>query len=249
MSRKAELVNPRSKAPVVAIVGPTASGKTSLAIDLASQFNGEIISADSRAIYRYMDIGTAKPTPEEQARVKHWGIDLVEPGERFTVHDFKEYALGKIADIRARGKQPFVVGGTGLYVDALIYDYQFGKNYNDRLRVVPGYIVVGITMDRDELRNRIQKRADQMFGDSIVKETTCLAEKYGWGNEAMKSNIYPVVQEMIDGELTLEEAKQKIFFEDWHLARRQMTWFRRNKSIQWLTLEDAKRYISDTLVV
>lgn len=113
-------------APLVVIVGPTASGKTGAAIALAEKYDGEIICADSRTIYKGMDIGTAKPSLEEQARVPHWGLDLVQPGERFTAADFKRYAVEKIDEIRARGKVPFLVGGTGLYVDAVVLDYQFG---------------------------------------------------------------------------------------------------------------------------
>lgn len=120
--------------PLVVIVGPTASGKTSLAIKLAERFNGEIICADSRTVYKNMDIGTAKPTKREQRHVPHWGIDLVEPDERFTAADFKQYANIKIADIRARGHVPFLVGGTGLYVDAVIFDYQFGHRSDESIR-------------------------------------------------------------------------------------------------------------------
>lgn len=115
------------EAPLVVIVGPTASGKSALAMKLAEQFGGEIICADSRTVYKYMDIGTAKPSAEDQARVPHWGLDLVEPGEPFSALDFKNYAVEKIADIRARGHIPFLVGGTGLYVDAVVFDYQFGQ--------------------------------------------------------------------------------------------------------------------------
>lgn len=116
----------RSESPLVVIAGPTASGKTSLAIELAERFGGEIICADSRTVYRGMDIGTAKPTAEERERVPHWGLDLVEPGERFTAAAFKAYTLEKIEEIRSRGKIPFLVGGTGLYIDAVIFDYEFG---------------------------------------------------------------------------------------------------------------------------
>ena len=97
-------------APLIVIVGPTASGKTALAVELAEQFSGEIICADSRTIYKYMDIGTAKPTSEEQARVRHHGIDLVEPGDTFSAADFKTYALRVISEIRERGNIPFLVG-------------------------------------------------------------------------------------------------------------------------------------------
>ena len=114
------------KTPLIVIVGPTASGKTSVAIELAEQYNGEIICADSRTVYRGLDIGTAKPSREERSRVPHWGLDLVNPGERFTVADFKRYSDSKIADIRRRGKVPFLVGGSGLYVDAVVFNFRLG---------------------------------------------------------------------------------------------------------------------------
>lgn len=114
--------------PLIVIVGPTASGKTALAIELAEKAGGEIICADSRTIFRGLDIGTAKPTPEEQGRVPHWGLDLIEPDVRYTAADFKIYAQQKIKEIRSRGHVPFLVGGTGLYVDAVIFDYQFGSD-------------------------------------------------------------------------------------------------------------------------
>jgi tRNA dimethylallyltransferase len=121
-------------APLVVIVGPTASGKSAAAIEFAEKYNGEIICADSRTIYKGMDIGTAKPSIEDQGRVPHWALDLVTPGERFTVADFKTYAIQKIAEIRARGHVPMLVGGTGLYVDAIILDYQFGPPADTAMR-------------------------------------------------------------------------------------------------------------------
>lgn len=113
-------------APLIVITGPTASGKSSLAMKLASQWGGEIICADSRTIYRHMDIGTAKPTIKEQQSVPHWLLDLVEPGERFTAADFQKLALEAIADIRQRHKIPLLVGGTGLYIDSVVLGYTFG---------------------------------------------------------------------------------------------------------------------------
>jgi len=124
---------PRRK-PLIVIVGPTASGKTALSIKLAKKFDGEIISADSRAIYRGMDIGTAKPTKKEQEGVPHWGIDLVEPDESFSAAQFKKYADQKIREIRSRQKIPFLVGGTGLYVDSVLFDFQFGLPSEDSKR-------------------------------------------------------------------------------------------------------------------
>lgn len=113
--------------PLIVILGPTASGKTSYAINLAQRIDGEIICADSRTVYKGMDVGTAKPTKREQEMVPHWGLDLAEPNERFTLYDFQQYAYTKIAEIRGRQHVPMLVGGTGLYIDSVIYHYGLTK--------------------------------------------------------------------------------------------------------------------------
>ena len=281
--------------PLITIVGPTASGKTGIAIKLAQKFNGEIISADSRAIYKFMDIGTAKPTSAEQREVPHWGIDLVEPDQKFTAADFQKYTNEKIREIRDGGKIPFLVGGSGLYVDSVIYNYEFGEIADEKLRtklekksveelqkyckdnnislpenyknkryliraieqkgVVKNNhnqlredtIVVGISTDKEELRNRISARAKQMFDGEIEKETDFLAKRYSFDLESMKSNIYSIVHRMMNGEISRNEAIQLSEIADWHLAKKQMTWFRRNSDIKWLTLGDIEEYISSKL--
>lgn len=119
-------------APLIVITGPTASGKSGLALELARRHNGEIICADSRTVYEGMDIGTAKPTSDERADVPHHGLDVVRPGERFTARDFQELAVSAIADIRARNKVPFLVGGTGLYIDAVVREYQWPAQSDGR---------------------------------------------------------------------------------------------------------------------
>ena len=229
------------------IVGPTGSGKTGLAIEAAEMLGGEVISADSRAIYKGMDIGTAKPTKEEMRGIVHWGIDLVGPSERFTVFDFQKYAKAKEEDIRGRGKLPIVAGGTGLYVDALVYDYKFSnvvkKNCSDRREMCSKYVIIGISWSYGELRDRLIKRANNFFAQDIVGETKRVMEMYQWGSQALKSNIYEIVWRMINGEINEDEAKRLFFLEDWHLARRQMTWFRRNKNIVWLRLDDCREYL------
>jgi tRNA dimethylallyltransferase len=283
-----------TQVPLVVIVGPTASGKSSLAMELAMACNGEIICADSRTVYKNMDIGTAKPSAEDQAAVPHWGLNLVEPGEVFTAADFKDYALLKVQQVRERGHVPFIVGGTGLYVDGVVFDYTFGqpqpelrkeletlsleelKNYcsnnniklpenennrryviraieqksinNKRLRSpINNVILVGITTDRIELRRRIAERAEQLFENGMVEEAIKLGEMYGWENEAMTGNIYKLVRKYVNGELTLEQLKQDFITSDWRLAKRQLTWLKRNPYITWLTLNEAREYIESSL--
>lgn len=241
--------------PVIIILGPTGSGKTGVSIEIAKSIGGEVISADSRAIYKGMDIGTAKPTIEEMDGVPHYGMDLVEPGERFTVADWKQYAETKIADIKARGKVPIITGGTGLYIDALIYDYHFKgptgakigdfeqKSCSDRTEVKGNFLIIGIKWPTEVLRERLKKRIDAMFSPELYVETEKLVQIYGWGSQAMKSDIYEYAYKYLEGELTLEEAKEQCFYEDWHLAKRQMTWFKRNKQIIWLNLEEIYPFV------
>ncbi|NTW62239.1 tRNA (adenosine(37)-N6)-dimethylallyltransferase MiaA [Candidatus Saccharibacteria bacterium] len=282
---------------LVVIVGPTASGKTSLSIEVAKRFKGEIICADSRSIYSGMDIGTAKPTKKEQSGVPHWGLDLVEPGQYFSVADFKEYTDLKIAEIQSRNRLPILVGGTGLYVDSVLFNYQFGapanaalrsklqrmelhelheycaknnitlpENSNNKRYVIraiensdedvnkstkPAYdaIVVGIATEKDQLMSRISMRCEQLFDDGVVEEAKKLCDVYGWDNEAMKSNIYPLIHRYLLGDMTLNEVKEKFITLDWKLAKRQMTWMRRNKYIKWLPLSDAVNYIVEQLAI
>jgi len=287
-------VNGVAERPLVVIVGPTASGKSALAIEVAEQFSGEIICSDSRTIYKSMDIGTAKPTKRDRQRVPHWGLDLVEPGELFTAADFQKYANQKIAEIRKRGNVPILVGGTGLYVDGVIFDYKFKKsdpimratleklsldelieycknnnielpeNEKNRRYVIRAIergtasrerlqspiantIVVGIATERDELRRRIVQRSEQLFADGMVEEAKILGERYGWESEAMTGNIYPLVRRYLTGELNEDQLKQAFVTADWRLAKRQMTWLRRNPYIIWHNLDDAYAYIASKL--
>lgn len=254
------------------IVGPTGSGKTGVSIAVAKDIDGEIISADSRTVYKGMDIGTAKPSVGERDGVPHWGFDLVEPGERFTVADWKEYAEERIRDIKARDKTPMIVGGTGLYVDALVYDYKFevsGKNYDksrgeciknlngrvgslaqddiekypDRQKICKEYKIFGIEWGSAELKNRLYLRAEQMFNDELYVEVERLVKKYGWGTQAMKSDVYQFAWRYMQGEISRDEAIRLNAIDDWHLAKRQITWFKRNKNILWLPLENVKEIV------
>jgi len=281
-------------APLIVIVGPTASGKSSLAMSIAERFGGEIICADSRTIYKGMDIGTAKPSKEDQAKIPHWGLDLVEPGEPFSAADFKEYANKKIAEIRSRGNIPLLVGGSGLYINGVIFDYDFQpahpelreqlesltvdelKKYcfennitlpeNDKNKryliraierqnghstddntLIADCIIVGITTEKSTLINRIHARSEQLFELGMVEEASRLGEKYGWESEAMTGNIYRLVHQFIKKELTESELKQKNETSDWRLAKRQLTWFKRNPHIHWCELENAEQYLAQHL--
>ena len=281
--------------PLIVIVGPTASGKTSLAIQLAKKYRGEIICADSRTVYRGMNIGTAKPSPEEQQGVSHWGIDLVDPGDPFSVSQFKDYACQKIKEIRSRGNIPFLVGGTGLYIDSVIFDFQFGAKSNEdkrcdlqemtvselqqycanhnillpensknkrylvraieradekpsRLEVpLNNTIVVGITTDKQLLKQRITDRAKKMFKDGVVEETIELANNSGWCNEAMTGNVYPIIKKLIEKEIDEDQTIREFIVSDVNLVKRQLTWFRRNPFIEWGDIRSCEQYLSRVL--
>jgi tRNA dimethylallyltransferase len=287
-------VKPIELLPLVVIVGPTASGKSATAMRIAREFNGEIICADSRTIYTGMDIGTAKPSTQDQAEVPHWGLDLVQPGEPFTAADFKKYALKKIEEIRTRGHLPMLVGGTGLYVDGVIFDYEFvepnlelrkslealsldelkkycannnvslPENQQNRryvireierqnvsgkrlLEPIANTLVVGIATERDVLRTRIKSRSEQLFENGMVEEAKILGEKYGWDSEAMTGNIYKLVKQFLNNEFDEAELRQRFFYADWQLAKRQLTWLKRNQFIHWAELDEAYEYIKKQL--
>lgn len=281
--------------PLIVITGPTASGKSDVAMKLALKYGGEIICADSRTVYKGMDIGTAKPSPHDQRLVPHHLLDVAEPNERFTAADFQKLALKSIDDIRARGKVPFLVGGTGLYIDSIVLDYKFDVDYDPELREnlesmsldelydycktnniklpenyknkrhvvrnierggavvrsniqrISTSVVVAVATDNDELRNRIVQRTEHIFESGVVKEAKLLGEKYGWNSESMTGNIYPIIHKMLNNELTIDQAKEKSITQDWRLAKRQMTWLRRNKFVQWMPLDEVYSYISERL--
>jgi tRNA dimethylallyltransferase len=265
---------------LLVIVGETASGKSALALHLAQRFNGEILCADSRTIYKGMDIGTAKPSAQDQALVQHHLIDLVSPSESFSAADFKQRADGVITALQGQGKLPILVGGTGLYIDAVIYNYQFRdlpdpiiraelqtltvselqdrikqaglrlpeNNYNARhlIRTIEtngikhesaelrsDAIVLGISIDRKILKQRITKRIDSMTNEGFIDEVRRLSATYGWDLPAMATPGYRAFHEYLNDNKSLDSAKAQFATYDMQLAKRQRTWFKRNKSIQW----------------
>ena len=268
--------------PLIAVVGETASGKTALAIALAKQFNGEIICADSRTIYKGMDIGTAKPSLEEQSGIRHHLLDVIEPDEAFSAAEFKRQAQRAIEDIVSRGKVPFLVGGTGLYTDSILFDFSFAETpdldkrarlqllsidelqseivqqripmpVNDRnprhlVRALetggirngdttlrPNSLVIGLKIDRDTLRRKLKQRVDVMVANGFVDEVRVLSKRYGWSAPGLQAPGYKAFRSHIEGDDSLEHAKALFVQNDAKLAKRQRTWFRRNKSIHWVS--------------
>ena len=287
-----------TKPKVIVICGPTASGKTALSIELAKKINGEIVSCDSMQIYKDMDIGTAKPTIEEMQGIKHYMLDFVSPDERYSVADYKKQAKQAIREIIEKGKVPIVVGGTGLYVDSLIYeieyqDIEFDEKYrkqleerskkeglevlyneakkidpeaitkispNDKKRILRileiynatgknkteqdresrknevefDYKVYAISWDREKLYDRINQRVDIMIDQGLIEEVQKIYSKYNKFPTAMQGLGYKEVLEYLEGKCNKQEMIDKIKQETRRYAKRQLTWFRKNKQTIWL---------------
>ena len=232
---------------IIVIVGPTASGKSALAMRLAEAFNGEIIAADSRTVYKGMDIGTAKPTKTEQAKIPHHLLNLIEPDQKFSAGQFKKCAERVITDIQKRGRLPIVVGGTGLYIDSLIFDYQFDpdggrdprnprhrlKKFNTDQRLRPGVVVIGLQPTTTNHQSQIERRIERMLEQGLIDEVVNLAQKYPSDLEAFKAPGYQPFWQYVNGQIDLETAKQLFIQADLKLAKKQRTWFKRNPHIRW----------------
>jgi len=287
------------KPKVIVIVGPTASGKTALSIELAKRINGEVVSCDSMQIYKDMDIGSAKPSLEEMQGIKHYMVDIASPDERYSVAEYKKQAEFAIDEILSKGKIPIVVGGTGLYADSLIYgieypEIEFDITYreelekqaetekglkdlynkakeideqaikkiseNDKKRIIRileiynqtgktkteleiesrknevkyDYKVFAISMERQILYDRINKRVDIMIDNGLIGEVENLLKKYSQFPTAMQGLGYKEVVQYLNNELTRQEMIDKIKKETRNYAKRQLTWFRKNKQTIWL---------------
>lgn len=268
---------------LVIIVGETASGKSSLALRVAEAYDGELICADSWTVRRELNIGTAKPSTKEQQRVRHHLLDVVGPEEDFTAAVFKRLANEAITDISGRGKLPIMVGGTGLYVDGVLYDYNFlpagdrhkraelnelsneellaridaaglelgnvdirNKRRLIRLLETDGAaqvkhelrvntLIIGLQPDRDELKARITARVQAMIDQGLEDEVHRLSAQYGWDCEGLKGIGYREWQDYFLGPQSLNQTTERIVSSTVGLAKRQRTWFKRNKSIQWLS--------------
>lgn len=286
---------------LVVIIGPTAVGKTQLSLDLAQQFNGEIISGDSMQVYRGMDIGTAKAEPAELALVPHHLIDIKNPDEEYSVALFQESATRLITEINQRERLPFIVGGTGLYIESVTHRFQFSQaaqdpelrerlqrladaegvealharladvdpitaqrlHPNDVKRVIraleiyesTGYkmsdfqlraqhspydlVMIGLTMERAVLYERINRRVELMIEEGLVEEVRGLLDKgYDASMVSMQGLGYKELIPYLYGEITLEKAINDIQQRTRHFAKRQLSWFRRIPEVQWFDMTD-----------
>lgn len=235
--------------PLIAIVGQTASGKTALAIELAKKYGGEIVCADSRTVYKNMDICTAKPTKTEQDGTQHHLLDIVEVTETFNVAKFKDLANQSIKDILNRSKIPILVGGSGLFIDAVLYDYSFSEPNSKRDYTNPRHLnksvetskqplrqdtlIIGLKLSKDKLDKRINKRADDMEKHGLLDEVRALSTKFGWNLPAFQEPAFKAFRPYIEQEQTLEEAKKVFITLHRQYSKRQMTWFKRNPDIKW----------------
>ena len=287
------------KNKVVAVVGATASGKTAYAVELAKQINGEIISADSRLVYKGMNIGTAKPALDEMQGIPHYMIDIVEPDINYSAGLYAKEAKKHVNDILSRGKIPIVAGGTGLYFRILLENYDlpdvepdyklreelaklsFAELYgmlakldknavtkierNDKKKIIRYIEIVkltglplskacgknddkefdiewiGLNFPREELYERINKRVDLMVEQGLVEETKYLLKKYGRIPNIVDTIGYKEIISYLDGELTLDEAKDKLKQNTRNYAKRQLTWFRKNENINWNCYPEKKK--------
>jgi len=293
---------------LVVLIGPTSVGKTKMSIDLAKRLNAEIISGDSMQIYRTLDIGTAKITKEEMDGIAHHLIDIKDPDESFSVAEFQAIVRDKITEITNRNRLPMIVGGTGLYIQSVIYDYQFSTEPNDlelrenlykeaeengvenlyeRLKMIDpktcekihpnntrriiralevfyttgktqsqleesqkkellyDCVLVGLTMERSKLYNRINKRVDMMMEAGLLDEARSLFEKGLENSQAAQAIGYKEFFDYFRGKITLDEAVEKLKQNTRHFAKRQMTWFNNKMDIQWFDLTNENEYVKN----
>lgn len=238
--------------PLVVIVGPTASGKSDLAMMIAKKYGGEIISADSQTIRRDMDIGTAKPSASDRRAVKHHLLDIVGPYDDFNAAQFQNLAKKAIEEIARRGKLSILAGGTGLYVDALLYDFKFSKESarrdeqnprhlakdapSKREKLRPNTLIIGLEINKEELKERIERRVEQIFEQGFIQEVKSLIKKHGPPPKRFDAIGYSIILSNTDSEGRVDElaAKERFAIADRQYAKRQLTWFKRNKDINWI---------------
>ncbi len=283
------------KQKVIAITGPSSSGKTKLAIETAKALNGEIISVDSRQIYKELDIGSAKPALEEREGIVHHLIDVVNVTDEYTAADFCDAASYIINDIIRRGKMPILAGGTGLYFRILLQDFDLPRvapdkklreeleqktstelydmllsldydaaqkiHFNNKVKIIRALEVcktLGIPMsraqkkkeskyqtlwvglnsqNRDFLYDRINNRVEIMFEKGLIKEAENLFNKYGKNKILMSTIGYQEIFPYLNGDITLESAKELLKQNTRRYAKRQISWFKSNEDVHWYDIE------------
>ena len=233
--------SPREK--LVVILGATSTGKSSLALTLAEKFDTEIISADSMAVYKNFNVGTAKPSPAELKKIPHHLINILDAEEKFSVGKFVELARPIITELNLRGKIPIVAGGTGLYIQALVEGYELGadksliSHYKQTGELFYDALVFGLTSDRSELYDRINRRTEKMFSDGLVDEVkNLLASGISPTAQAMLGIGYKETLEYLQGVATLDETISRVAQATRNFAKRQLTWYRRMNYIKWLKI-------------
>ena len=232
------------KEKVIVVLGATATGKSSLALQLAKIFDTEIISADSMSVYKNFNVGTAKPIDSERAEIKHYLIDILEPNEKFSVAEFVRMAAPIITDLNRAGKIPIIAGGTGLYIQALIEGYNFGDGVKSRESFFSktgelkyNALVIGLTTNRQNLYARIDERTKKMFDAGLVEEVeNLLKQGVNPNSQAMLGIGYKEVVEYLQGNLTFDESFSKVQQATRNFAKRQLTWYRRMNYIKWFLI-------------
>ena len=230
---------------VLVILGATATGKSALAMKLAETLDTEIISADSMSVYKNFNIGTAKPSTQDLKKIRHHLIDILEPTEKFSVAEFVSRAEKIITEINLRGKIPIVVGGTGLYIQALIEGYKFNdaaksqeKFLSDTGELKYNALVIGLTANRQKLYERINERTRKMFDAGLVEEVQkLLGAGVKPNSQAMLGIGYKETVEYLQGAATFEETVSKVSQATRNFAKRQLTWYRRMKYINFFNVE------------
>ena len=232
-----------SREKVIVILGATSTGKSSLALDLAEKFDTEIISADSMAVYKNFNVGTAKPTQAELLRVPHHLINILDAEEKFSVGEFVRRARPIISNLNRRGKIPIVAGGTGLYIQALVEGYELSaeksliSHYKRTGELFYDALVFGLTSERNELYDRINRRTEKMFADGLVDEVkNLLASGVPPNAQAMSGIGYKETLEYLQGGATENETISKVAQATRNFAKRQLTWYRRMNYITWLKI-------------
>ena len=276
---KSQLLMNKSKTPIIAIVGPTASGKTSLGIAIAKLIGGEILCCDSRTVYKGMTIGTSAPSQKEQSGIPHHLLEIREPDKQINAAQFKEICLSTIENIKSRGKIPILVGGSGLYIDSIIFNYSYepqdtvlrdslanktldelqkiiseknlelpineknprhlisaimNKGRDKDRELIDDCLVIGISVDREVLVSSIKARTERMIKQGLETEVRALVDQYGWDIEPMRSIGYMEFKGYIENKINIEELKALINKDTFNYAKRQKTWFKRNKNIHWI---------------